>query len=98
MATASEVHRDAISSDQINMFSFRYFEMQFFDMSQPYNSTCTERASVENRLLCRYAIQWFQIHHDFTFVTIHNPAVYLSGARFRISPTLVPRLLYVGIK
>ena len=38
------------------------------------------------------AIQWFQIHHGITFVTIHNPAVYLSGARVSISPTLVPRL------
>ena len=39
------------------------------------------------------AIQWFQIHHGITFVTIHNLAVYLSGARVSISPTLVPRLL-----
>ena len=31
-------------------------------------------------------IQWFQIHHGITFVTIHNPAVYLSGARVSISP------------
>ena len=38
------------------------------------------------------AIQWIQIHHGITFVTIHNPAVYLSGARVSISPTLVPRL------
>ena len=38
------------------------------------------------------AIQWFQIHDGITFVTIHNPAVYLSGARVSISPTLVPRL------
>ena len=38
------------------------------------------------------AIQWFQIHYRITFVTIHNPAVYLSGARVSISPTLVPRL------
>ena len=42
------------------------------------------------------AIQWFQIHHGITFVTIHNPAVYLSGARVSISPTLVPRLLGIG--
>ena len=27
--------------------------------------------------------------------TIQNPAVYLSGARIRLSPTLVPRLLSV---
>ena len=40
------------------------------------------------------AIQWFQIHHGITFVTIHNPAVYLSGARVSISPTLVPRLCW----
>ena len=41
------------------------------------------------------AIQWFQIHHGTTFVTIQNPAVYLSGARVSISPTLVPRLYMV---
>ena len=39
------------------------------------------------------AIQWFLIHHGITFVTIHNPAVYLSGARVSTSPTLVPRLV-----
>ena len=39
------------------------------------------------------AIQWFQIHHRITFVTIQNPAVYLSGARVSIFSTLVPRLL-----
>ena len=39
------------------------------------------------------AIHWFQIHHGITFVTIHYPAVYLSGARVSISPTLVPRLV-----
>ena len=37
-------------------------------------------------------IQWFQMHHGITFATIHNPAVYLSGARVRIFSTLVPRL------
>ena len=40
------------------------------------------------------AKQWFQIHHGITFVTIHNPAVYLSGARVSTSHTLVPRLLF----
>ena len=29
---------------------------------------------------------------ELPFVTIHNPAVYFSGARIRMSPTLVPRL------
>ena len=46
--------------------------------------------------LCKsieYAIQWFQIHHRITFVTMQNPAVYLSGARVSIFPTLVPRLI-----
>ena len=43
------------------------------------------------------AIQWFLIHHGITFVTIHNPAVYLSGARVSISPTLVPRLLMKNV-
>ena len=37
------------------------------------------------------AIQWFQIHHGIT-IPIHNPAVYLSGARVSISLTLVSRL------
>ena len=57
------------------------------------------RASVRRKSsavsLCKSiesAIQWFQIHHGISFVTIHNPAVYLSGARVSISPTLVPRL------
>ena len=47
-------------------------------------------------LLCQSieaAIQWFLINPGITFVTIHNPAVYLSGAGVSISPTLVPRLL-----
>ena len=39
------------------------------------------------------AIQWFEIHHGITFVTILNPAVYLSVARVSISLTLVPRLV-----
>ena len=39
------------------------------------------------------AILSFHIHHGITFVTIHNPAVYLSGASVSISPTLVPRLI-----
>ena len=56
MATASKVHRDAISSDQIHSFRFRYFETQLFDIFRPYNFTCTERGSVENRLLCRYVL------------------------------------------
>ena len=42
------------------------------------------------------AIQWFLIHHEITFVTMHNPAVYLSGARVSKSPTVVPRLLSVA--
>ena len=41
------------------------------------------------------AIQRFLIHHGITFVIIHNPAVYLSGARVNISPTVVPRLLVI---
>ena len=58
------------------------------------------RASFRRKLsavsLCKSiesAIQLFLIHDGITFVTIHNPAVYLSGARVSISPTLVPRLL-----
>ena len=38
------------------------------------------------------ALQWFQMHHRITFATIQNSAVYLSGARVSIFPTLVPRL------
>ena len=44
------------------------------------------------------AIQWFQIHHKITFATIHNPAVYLSGARVSVFSTLVPQLYYVHTK
>ena len=41
------------------------------------------------------AIQWIQIHHRITFATIQNAAVYLSGARVSIFPTLVPRLSFL---
>ena len=51
------------------------------------SSAVSLRKSIES------AIQWLLIHHGITFVTIHNPAVYLSDARVIISPTLVPRLL-----
>ena len=44
------------------------------------------------------AIQWFQIHLGITFITIHDLAVYLSGARVSISPTLVPRLKFLLLK
>ena len=80
------------------MFRFRYFETQIFDIFRPYNFTCTESTSIENPSavpLCKSigsAIQWFQLHYEITFVTIHNPAVYLSGARVSISPILLPRL------
>ena len=50
-ATASQVHRGAISSDLVNIYHFRYFETRLFDILRHYNFTCTERASVENRLL-----------------------------------------------
>ena len=46
--------------------------------------------------LCKsieFVIQWFQINHKITFAAIQNPAVYLSGARISIFPTLVPQLL-----
>ena len=69
--------------------------MQLFDISPPYDFTCTERASIEKAFtvsLCdsiESTIQWFQIlvHYGIIFVSIHNPAVYLSGARVSISPT-----------
>ena len=64
-----KVHRDAISSDQIKKIRFRYFEMQLFDIFRPYNFTCSERASVENRLLSiESAIQWFKIHHGINYL------------------------------
>ena len=50
------------------------------------SSAVSLRKSIES------AIQWFQIHHGITFVTIHNPTVYFSCASVNISPTLVPRL------
>ena len=51
VATASQVHRDTILPDQVNIAHFRYFETQLFDIFRHNNFTCTERASVENRLL-----------------------------------------------
>ena len=50
-ATTSQGQMDAISSDEVNSFHFRYFETQLFDIFRHYNFTCTERDSVENRLL-----------------------------------------------
>ena len=41
------------------------------------------------------AIQWFQIHHRITFVTIQNLAVYLSGGRVSIFSALLPRLMCI---
>ena len=76
--------------------------MQLFDISPPYDFTCTERDSIEKAFtvsLCNSiesTIQWFQIlvHYGIIFVSIQNPAVYLSGARVSISPTLVRILMY----
>ena len=50
-ATASQVHMDTILPDQVNIAHFGYFETQLFDIFRHDNFTCTERASVENRLL-----------------------------------------------
>ena len=44
------------------------------------------------------AIQWFQIHHRITFVTIQNPTVYLLGARVSIFSTLVPQLIFMTVQ
>ena len=38
------------------------------------------------------AIQWFQTHHRIIFVTIYNSAVYRSGARVSMFPTMVLQL------
>ena len=59
-----------------------------------YHASLRRKSSAAS--LCKSiksAIQWFQIHHGITFATIHNPAVYISGARVSISPTLVSRLI-----
>ena len=92
---------DAISSDQINIFHFRCYATQLFDIFRTYfhmyRASFPRKSSAMS--LCKSiksAIQWFQIHHEITFVTIHNPAVYLSGASVSISPTLVPRLLGIS--
>ena len=76
----------------------RYFLDLYFHM---YRASFRRKSSAVS--LCKSvesAKQWFQIHHGITFVTIHNPAVYFSGARVSISPTLVPRLFvsYFGYK
>ena len=66
--TVSKVQRDAISSDQINIFHFRYFDTELFDIFRAYNVTCTERASVENRLLCHYVSRSRLLYSDFRYI------------------------------
>ena len=69
MATASKVHRVAISSDQINMFRFRYFETQLFDIFRHVPTSFRRKPSGVS--LCKSiesAIQWFRIHLGITFV------------------------------
>ena len=96
-ATASQVHRDTILPDQVNIAHFGYFETQLFDIFRHNNFTCTERASVE--IVCCDVMQFDRVCYTVIadapwnyICTIQNPAVHLSGARIRLSPTLVPRL------
>ena len=49
-ASASQIHRDTILPDQVKITHFRHFETHLFDVFRHNNFTCTERASVENRL------------------------------------------------
>ena len=49
-ATASQVHRDTILPDQVKITHFQDFETHLFDVFRHNNFTCTERASIENRL------------------------------------------------
>ena len=50
------------------------------------------RRKLTSLSLCKSIESAIQIHHEITFATIQNPAVYLSGARVSIFSTLVPRL------
>ena len=67
VATASQVHRDIILPDQVNIAHFRYFETQLFDIFRHNNFTSTKRASVENRLLWRNAIRSSLLYSDFRY-------------------------------
>ena len=48
--TASEVYRDAISSDQINIFHFRYYETQLFDIFHRKSSAVSLCKSIESAI------------------------------------------------
>ena len=82
------------------MFRFQYFETELFNIFRPYDNFHMYHTSFRRKSsaasLCKTvksALQWFQIYHGITFATIHNPAVYLSGARVSIFPTLFSRLM-----
>ena len=80
-------------SEHIIIFRFRYFGTQLCNIFLPYSCICTKRASVENRLLCRYASRSSLLYSGFLYIMeLPYPAVYLLGARVSISPTVVPRL------
>ena len=95
--TLSVVYTDAGVSYKPNIFQFRSFFDKIYDILKINTFTCSCWASVEKELLWRCVsrsrFQIHQIHDRFTFATIKNSAVYLTGARVSIFPTLVPRLL-----
>ena len=54
------------------------------------------RRKIHAASLCKsimFSIQWFQIHHIITFLTIYNKVVGLAGARVRPFNALVPQLM-----
>ena len=72
------------------------FYKKIFVIFKKKHFTCSSSASVQNGLLWHYcrlvesAIQWFQIHNRITIASIHNPAVYLLGARVSIFISCAP--------
>ena len=67
-ATASKVHRDAITADRINIFRFQYFETKLFDIFQPFNFTCVNLylgdITLANVLSPTFVLLWRHKRHD----------------------------------
>ena len=80
-------------------FQSRSLFIEIFDILKIKVFTCSFWASVENGLLWRYASQSSLLYIGFRYIIelplqpYQNLAVYLSGARVSIFPTLVPQLI-----
>ena len=94
--TVSVVYTDVVVLYKPNIFQSPSFLIKIYDILKNFHIILLDfRRKWTYLALCKLiesAIQWFQMHHRITFVTIPNLAEYLSGARFSIFPPLVPRL------